>query len=203
MLPDKSVRHIISIHPPRAGWDCISPSCRLSNTYFNPPTPCGVGREEIRLNIEPRTISIHPPRAGWDRTKNRSHTRISYFNPPTPCGVGRCKRASGEVTPKFQSTHPVRGGTAASAEHDLRDYTFQSTHPVRGGTQASGLKGSNKGISIHPPRAGWDELVRGLIVRITDFNPPTPCGVGLRTGVLYNLLNIFQSTHPVRGGTRR
>ena len=35
---------LISIHPPRGGWDTVlnSSTCILSN--FNPPTPWGVGR---------------------------------------------------------------------------------------------------------------------------------------------------------------
>ena len=33
---------------------------------------------------------------------------------------------------------------------------FQSTHPVRGGTCTGTGTGSTKAISIHPPREGWD-----------------------------------------------
>ena len=78
----------------------------------------------------------------------------------------------------FQSTRPVRGGTAPTISHTAR-FTFQSTRPVRGGTRnTSGLRNQSK-ISIHPPRAGRDEKKR-----------------------YYQLQgNQFQSTRPVRGGT--
>ncbi len=34
--------------------------------------------------------------------------------------------------------------------------SFPSTHPVWGGTAKLGLNYTVKGISIHPPRVGWD-----------------------------------------------
>ena len=56
------------------------------------------------------------------------------FNPPTPCGVGRIIALIYQVAKKFQSTHPVRGGTSNN--------------------QAKLITSK---ISIHPPRAGWDD----------------------------------------------
>ena len=56
----------ISIHPPRVGWD--QGFCLLLSRffYFNPPTPCGVGRGASFLSARWGEISIHPPRVGWD-----------------------------------------------------------------------------------------------------------------------------------------
>ena len=34
-----------------------------------------------------------------------------------------------------------------------------------------------------------------------NFNPPTPCGVGLQAGIIDLQAAQFQSTHPVWGGT--
>ena len=95
----------------------------------------------------------------------------------------------------FQSTHPVRGGTFF-ASFLLLHGVFQSTHPVRGGTAANGIPKGNDGISIHPPREGWDGHVcvdrfalpisihppregwdlmsRSNCWQILYFNPPTP-----------------------------
>ena len=56
---------------------------------------------------------------------------------------------------------------------------FQSTHPVRGGTRKYSAVYEIIGISIHPPREGWDVI-------------STPKS---------RLIGLFQSTHPVRGGT--
>ena len=80
----------------------------------------------------------------------------------------------------FQSTLPVRGGTAELLlrDHDLaisihppragRDddfeellesvKKFQSTLPVRGGTIVLDNSRHEPSISIHPPRAGRDEI---------------------------------------------
>ena len=57
---------VISIHPPRGGWD--------------------VNPEFLR---ECLIISIHPPRGGWDQQGDQDVTEEGYFNPPTPWGVGR------------------------------------------------------------------------------------------------------------------
>ena len=35
------------------------------------------------------------------------------------------------------------------------------------------------------------------------FNPPAPCGAGLPVGILLSISDSFQSTRPLRGGTRR
>ena len=78
----------ISIHPPRAGWDCRLLRRLRRRGYFNPPTPCGVGRRGTWPCFAGLGISIHPPRAGWDLTLVTRFFRTSNFNPPTPCGVG-------------------------------------------------------------------------------------------------------------------
>ena len=102
----------ISIHPPRVGWDPTIPtefteieqfqsthpvwggtarsaSARSHRRNFNPPTPCGVGRRHHRLGR-------------WQRAN---------FNPPTPCGVGPGMMPGELLQARFQSTHPVWGGT--------------------------------------------------------------------------------------------
>ena len=123
---------VISIHPPRAGWDCDL--CPLMETYshFNPPTPCGVG-------LRPQCRSRCP----------------EYFNPPTPCGVGQRIQVTPSAWPLFQSTHPVRGGTRSAFKRS-RSETI-SIHPPRAGWDGTqSQKQQDVLISIHPPRAGWD-----------------------------------------------
>ncbi len=124
-----------------------------------------------------------------------------HFNPRTPCGArpptGRekCARTS------FQSTHPLRGATAA-AEASAREEQisihaplagrdlgllafkrvfakFQSTHPLRGATADT-----------------WELTASGI-----NFNPRTPCGVRQIREVVYMTKLLFQSTHPLRGAT--
>ncbi len=63
------------------------------------------------------------------------------------------------------------------------------------------MKGLGRYISIHPPRAGWDAIVGYFNDPGGNFNPPTPCGVGRMIKEYYYDSRVFQSTHPVRGGT--
>ena len=102
---------IISIHPPRVGWDSIGINQPPVINNFNPPTPCGVGLQAKKENIDWEGISIHPPRVGWDHGLVILADVSIDFNPPTPCGVGpgRPRTTGGATT--FQSTHPVWGGT--------------------------------------------------------------------------------------------
>ena len=101
---------------------------------------------------------------------------------------------------------------------------FQSTRPVRGGTRLKIDYEKTGYISIHPPRAGRDQLaaierwpetqfqstrpVRGGtgsgLARLApggNFNPPAPCGAGQALTGMPDRANRFQSTRPVRGGT--
>ena len=169
-------------------------------------------------------ISIHPPRAGRDLGAKLPGVRGGHFNPPAPCGAGPvCLDAQSRFV-QFQSTRPVRGGTAATERrcaptayfnppapcgagpyllgNGVTFAEFQSTRPVRGGTMCGRARGLQR----------------------LDFNPPAPCGAGRigmgptisqhrisihppragRDGVCGRTVDSctkFQSTRPVRGGT--
>ena len=131
----KPIADVISIHPPRVGWD-------PARTQPGPPGE--------------RFQSTHPVWGGTTKI-SISITNSSDFNPPTPCGVGQIKRIAHAWGEPFQSTHPVWGGTI-SAPICLFNSVFQSTHPVWGGTPYPAPAGPTQGISIHPPRVGWDEI---------------------------------------------
>ena len=95
---------------------------------------------------------------------------------PAPCGAGPLSHCSSSGAIQFQSTRPLRGGTAA----------------VR---SVSGLLD----ISIHPPLAGRDPLHRNALRPIRDFNPPAPCGAGpLRVDRVLDPVAI--SIHPPLAG---
>ena len=126
--------------------------------------------------------------------------QMTNFNPPAPCGAGPLNSNFATYPLEFQSTRPVRGGTAGSIQlvHQLhisihppragRDarghcrpgglHPFQSTRPVRGGTLLHEQCCYSKIISIHPPRAGRDGQRQRLLSSGSDFNPPAPCGAG-------------------------
>ena len=166
-----------STHPVWGGtWDYLQ--SHYNALDFNPPTPCGVGPElngatwgYFGISIHPprvgwdqlictpgplpNRISIHPPRVGWDLCGSGAAATKWYFNPPTPCGVGRWKLQSRTRKPEFQSTHPVWGGTLEITIKDTE--TGISIHPPRVGWDHNGRKIlANADISIHPPRVGWD-----------------------------------------------
>ena len=125
----------------------------------------------------------------------------------------------------FQSTHPVRGGTSGADLATLPE-AFQSTHPVRGGTNVAYKVPSllwisihppregwdlnriqNRrclGISIHPPREGWDGVSspERLLEHLISIHPPRE-GWDADRSSSYPDVQVFQSTHPVRGGTHR
>ena len=169
----------ISIHPPRAGWDNLIAADTRQPNHFNPPTPCGVGLAMPEHHGQRHHISIHPPRAGWDRMRRSAiHAGIV-----------------------FQSTHPVRGGTEIAAFKATMP-KFQSTHPVRGGTRRHRRGLPHAGISIHPPRAGWDCRDWTPPEDLTISIHPPRAGWDIMVGDEMRRVKEFQSTHPVRGGTR-
>ena len=77
-----------------------------------------------------------------------------------------------------------------------------SIHPPRAGRDNLFVKGGCfTTISIHPPRAGRDLVLKSNTVRKNYFNPPAPCGAGLIDNVHFIAEITFQSTRPVRGAT--
>ena len=108
----------------------------------------------------------------------RCHFNPPDFNPPAPCGAGPLPWANGIAPARFQSTRPMRGGTAwlpVVSEHRghfnppapcgaglwPKDWgkglaIFQSTRPMRGGTRQVIRNVQRIHISIHPPHAGRD-----------------------------------------------
>ena len=151
-------RYHISIHPPLAGRDralCVPTFC---GNHFNPPAPCGAGLHTIRYTY--RGDHFNPPApCGAGRDRASPEGRQTDFNPPAPCGAGppllpllpqlfpisihpplagrdpRCCRCCPSCF-QFQSTRPLRGGTAPSSFGGACP-VFQSTRPLRGGTSIS------------------------------------------------------------------
>ena len=103
---------MISIHPPRAGRDGrVGQFCGGCGISIHPPRAgrdVQVGAFASRANA----ISIHPPRAGRDLARFPTYLQCFDFNPPAPCGAGPRTIFSVRPYRRFQSTRPVRGGTA-------------------------------------------------------------------------------------------
>ena len=89
---------VISIHPPRVGWDL-----------------CGASFLSARWGI-----SIHPPRVGWDQMRLWVVQETRNFNPPTPCGVGRYTPRSAARPGNFNPPTPCGvGPPSTSRTRDL------------------------------------------------------------------------------------
>ena len=148
--------------------------------------------------------------------------RAGYFNPPTPCGVGPFSVDFFAGFDLYFNPPTPCGVGLQIFGYLVTSMSFQSTHPVRGGTSCKDGDMLSDDISIHPPRAGWDNLlklghglgihfnpptpcgvgpIRLITQKITDnnFNPPTPCGVGQPGKNPKNPVNSI-SIHPPRAG---
>ena len=214
----------ISIHPPRAGWDSLTNSAMSAQTRFQSTHPVRGGTNGLRVLPHP-SYNFNPPTpCGVGLDQCRALGVSKYFNPPTPCGVGPRVFCVVAVTAEFQSTHPVRGGTESATVSQLHIQDFNPPTPCGVGPVPDTPGVCKFEISIHPPRAGWDLTTREVIKVIkisihppragwdsriwtnggngSNFNPPTPCGVGPYCVTPYTGSSRFQSTHPVRGGTR-
>ena len=180
MHPARGKRsRMISIHPPREGWDA---------------------RRRSPSAIE--VISIHPPREGWDVSPCPYFGSVK-FQSTHPARGGTARRGGITASEVFQSTHPARGGTRGHDHGDAEGEQFQSTHPARGGTSTGTRMYTEPTISIHPPREGWDWApARPRTPTRWIFQSTHPARGGTKPA-LAGLCRAFsfQSTHPARGGT--
>ena len=217
-----SFRGHISIHPPRVGWDGTVASLPVRLYHFNPPTPCGVGRELFRHHHGLCGDFNPPTPCGVGRQSADLGSGLWHFNPPTPCGVGPRGERAASTAPIFQSTHPVWGGTTALPNSPVclsyfnpptpcgvglrrtsagrTKWTFQSTHPVWGGTaRMAELRFTSPYFNPPTPCGVGHVLLYCNSSYCSNFNPPTPCGVGQLKGLVKCLMaNI--SIHPPRVG---
>ena len=147
---------------------------------FNPRSPHGERRRDLRDLVCRRVISIHAPRTGSDRryaaagcemieisihAPRTGSDRAGTFQPVTNSpfqstlparGATVCRQRKWCVIAVFQSTLPARGATRRWRGRRKRKI-FQSTLPARGATTLSPeILDSHKTISIHAPRTGSD-----------------------------------------------
>ena len=169
----------ISIHAPLAGCDGRPDRQDHRRGHFNPRTPCGVRRDGAGERLTAPAISIHAPLAGCD---------------------GDC-RTSCCCWRKFQSTHPLRGATAAGLLGPQRVRHFNPRTPcgVRHGVVSKGFV-SSAFQSTHPLR-GATCTTPVAYTSLRHFNPRTPCGVRRIASWHCVQRDTFQSTHPLRGAT--
>ena len=153
--------------------------------HFNPPAPCGAGPSRpLCSHPASQFQSTRPLRGGTAHCACQRFAVTDFnppaldmgaagrsnFNPPAPCGAGQFFWGLLGTALQFQSTRPV----LLSMTHA----TFQSTRPLRGGTAHLPHVSLGNQISIHPPLAGRDPPQNPRSPAPAHFNPPAPCGAG-------------------------
>ena len=123
---------------------------------------------------------------------------LANFNPRTPCGVRQQITDGLQSMAGFQSTHPLRGATAAGkflpseriisihaplagcdsgCDRGHVHFPISFHAPLAGCDRGSGSRAPTITISIHAPLAGCDAFRFCSCCASGNFNPRTPCGV--------------------------
>ena len=153
----------------------------LSTSFtFQSTRPVRGGTQTVIKHRAADTISIHPPRAGRDIFACFGLIINNPFQSTRPVRGGTTISCMTHALRIFQSTRPVRGGTVVSRQQGVAPRNFNPPAPCGAGLLGQQEQGAVAHISIHPPRAGRD----------------------MRCRYWAHLLAPFQSTRPVRGGTR-
>ena len=143
--------------------------------YFNPRSPRGERRKQLKNATKKEKISIHAPREGSDRITMRVrkgfHISIhapregsdargvqaactsGHFNPRSPRGE-RLYRTSDKFCCRISIHAPREGSDDEAKDTDHPKMKFQSTLPARGATQANIDAEKTARISIHAPPRG-------------------------------------------------
>ncbi len=169
----------VSIHAPLARCDLVY-WWRYSPFYVSIHAPlarCDVCC--LLCSLVP-SVSIHAPLARCDSLSDFANYLHIGFNPRTPCEVRR-----------------------ALLYLVMQGRMFQSTHPLRGATYDGVQNTRDEIVSIHAPLARCDFRRDVYVKHLRSFNPRTPCEVRPTLSTGWITSQLFQSTHPLRGATRK
>ena len=117
------------------------------------------------------------------------------FNPRTHMGCDAVMMDLGDISIKFQSTHP-HGVRPAQYLLQSTQGPFQSTHPHGVRLLAPGIWSIIIHISIHAPTWGATTGKGNKASSWKDFNPRTHMGCDTRSTAELDSQAQFQSTHP-------
>ena len=157
-------RQTISIHAPLAGCDILTDKHGNGYANFNPRTPCGV---RLRGSLPHPEGSYFNPRTpcGVRQLQRRSRINGCYFNPRTPCGVRQDSKRLFLRGYEISIHAPLAGCDPNREFMAVLGDQFQSTHPLRGATAALLYPYKDGSISIHAPLAGCDRIGQTRILR--------------------------------------
>ena len=192
----------ISIRPPRAGRDCEGEGGPEGGGDFNPPAPCGAGREMVVFLWQSTRFQSARPVRGGTFVCHLSDVKGDISIRPPRAGRDASFGIIGSSSWAFQSARPVRGGTYEHFSKVPDVANFNPPAPCGAGPFAPAALALEPEISIRPPRAGRDPTrLTPLHVR-SEFQSARPVRGGTtEEAVIRHADLVFQSARPVRGGT--
>ena len=128
-----------------------------------------------------RYISIHAPHMGRDRGAGPDVWCRSNFNPRAPYGARLWRFTAFATAMRFQSTRPIWGATIPIDRVNVACADFNPRAPY----------GARRTILTFQWITCW------------DFNPRAPYGARLLSKKSVSQGQLFQSTRPIWGATRR
>ena len=130
-----------STHPLRGATSGLRNCCWTGYISIHAPL---AGCDDSKCARNPiQSISIHAPLAGCDRALMMARAVLMHFNPRTPCGVR--PRAGAPLRWQGISIHaPLAGCDSRPRPSPPAWSGFQSTHPLRGATAAEGWATNSK-----------------------------------------------------------
>ena len=188
----------ISIHAPRTGSDDGSRRHFEKRGNFNPRSPHGERRADVKLTLKQCSFqSTLPARGATDRVELKD--RAFLFQSTLPARGATLELLKTAVYQSFQSTLPARGATLELLKTAVYQ-SFQSTLPARGATRGREANTKAMLISIHAPRTGSDLTPRNWNAHQKNFNPRSPHGER-RLFVGFAAEDSFISIHAPRTGS--
>ena len=156
----------------------------------------------MKIPAKASKISIHAPREGGDPgTTRRRHRRQISIHAPREGG----DRALSDVLISTSiSIHAPREGGDVVVGRDVTLQDISIHAPREGGDYHFRKMGvTHLGISIHAPREGGDAGENCDKSVQENFNPRPPRGGRPPSSKTSRRKELFQSTPPARGATRR
>ncbi len=195
---------VVSIHAPRTGRDVMLPFLCCLRVEFQSTRPARGATAVARSTGHVHGVSIHAPRTGRDGATEQSARHRERFNPRAPHGARQAGFAgdscAAEVSihaPRtgrdpiscpvcawmapFQSTRPARGATTLEGQAETGTQRFNPRAPHGARPEIDVWSMERIWVSIHAPRTGRDQVSDAALLAA----------------------QVFQSTRPARGATRR
>ena len=214
----------VSIHAPRVGCDCCSPSCGSPPARFQFTHPAWGATPSATTSSATPHVSIHAPRVGCDKAQmklaeyqygfnsrtprgvrlhrhanNRRHYNVSIHAPRVGCD--RSSRILFQYGQRFNSRTP-RGVRQTSESSSLPALSFNSRTPRGVRRLHRSIWQRRRVVSIHAPRVGCDWLSSSKITGECLFQFTHPAW-GATDIIQHNLFGIYRFNSRTPRGVRQ